>query len=66
MSGFSMKRYYPAGQDHEIDPVCEMKVELQNPPFKTSHMGKTYYFCSEACKNLFQRYPEKYVKPETE
>jgi len=60
-----MQKYYPAGQEYyEVDPVCEMKVDPKNPPFKTSYKGKTYYFCSKICKDVFLRYPEKYIANE--
>ena len=62
MSGFNMQRFNAAGLAFEIDPVCEMKVDPQNPPFKILQKGKTYYFCSEVCKHLFERMPEKYIK----
>ena len=29
-----MQRFYAAGQVFEIDPVCEVKVNPQNPMFK--------------------------------
>jgi Cu+-exporting ATPase len=57
-----MKAFRPADGTYEIDPVCEMKVDPDNPPFKSTYNGKTYYFCSEACKILFERMPEKYIK----
>ena len=42
------------------DPVCGMSVS-ENAALKTTYQGKTYYFCSPLCKNLFEREPEKYV-----
>ena len=62
MNSFNMKRFNEAGQTFEIDPVCEMKVDPQNPPFKFLYKGKAYYFCSKACKHLFERVPEQYIK----
>ncbi len=62
MSGFNMQRFNATGLAFEIDPVCEMKVDPQNPPFKIVFRDKTYYFCSEICKHLFERMPEKYIK----
>ncbi|MDO9300708.1 MAG: YHS domain-containing protein [Anaerolineales bacterium] len=62
MSGFNMQRFNAAGQAFEIDPVCEMKVDPQNPPFKILYKDKTYYFCSAVCKHLFERVPEQYIK----
>jgi YHS domain-containing protein len=63
MVSFNMKKFNNAsGQAFVIDPVCEMKVDPQSPPFKMTLNGKTYYFCSEACKQVFERMPEKYIK----
>jgi YHS domain-containing protein len=42
------------------DPVCGMSVN-NSVALKTTYQGKTYYFCSPLCKNLFEREPEKYV-----
>jgi YHS domain-containing protein len=39
-----------------------MKVDPQNPPFKILYKSKAYYFCSKACKHLFERVPEQYIK----
>ena len=62
MSGFNMQKFHHrAGQAFEIDPVCGMKVDPQNPPFKILYKSQSYYFCSEACKHLFEREPEKYA-----
>lgn len=62
MNGFNMQRFLAAGQAFEVDPVCEMKVDPQNPPYKMQYQGGTYYFCSEVCRHLFERVPEKYIK----
>ena len=62
MSGFNMKAFQPRDEIFEIDLVCAMKVDPQKPPFKILYQGKVYYFCSEVCKHLFERMPEKYIK----
>ena len=62
MNSFSMTKFIPAGRAFETDLVCEMKVDPEQPPYKVIHQGKTYYFCSEACKILFERTPEQYIK----
>lgn len=62
MNSFSMTRFIPAGRAFETGPVCEMKADPEQPPYKVVHQGKTYYFCSEACKILFERTPEQYIK----
>ena len=62
MDSFNMQRFDAKGQAFEIDPVCKMEVDPQNPPFKILHKGKSYYFCAEVCKRLFERAPENYIK----
>ncbi len=56
-----MQTLHPAGQSFEVDPVCGMKVNPLNPPFKVTYQDQTYYFCSELCKRLFEREPQKYA-----
>ncbi|MGI6595468.1 MAG: YHS domain-containing protein [Elusimicrobia bacterium] len=43
------------------DLVCRMwlKKETKN---KAEKDGKDYYFCSPACKEKFEKDPEKYIK----
>ncbi len=46
------------------DPVCGMPLgETVTPalPYKTAYKGKLYYFCSEACKERFEKTPDHYV-----
>jgi len=43
-------------------PVCDMKVDEKNAPARSSYRAKTYYFCSEECKETFDANPQKYVK----
>lgn len=44
-----------------VDPVCGMAVK---PPAAghAVYKGKTYYFCSTACKEDFKKEPGKYLK----
>ncbi|MGD8505355.1 MAG: YHS domain-containing protein [Candidatus Bathyarchaeota archaeon] len=44
------------------DLVCGMDVDEKTAEYKTTHMGKTYYFCAPGCKRAFEKYPNKYVK----
>jgi YHS domain-containing protein len=44
------------------DPVCGMSVNENDAPARAEYQGKTYYFCSAACKDTFQAQPEKYAK----
>lgn len=41
-------------------PVCNMEVNL-GTALKSVYRGKTYYFCSEAHKKLFDAKPEKWI-----
>lgn len=63
MSRFKMQTFSPSGKGFELDPVCGMKVDPVNPPFHARYKGEVRYFCSEACKQLFEREPEKYNQP---
>lgn len=44
-----------------IDPVCGMEVDPATA-VKSTHVGKTYYFCSEEEKAKFQKNPEQYTR----
>lgn len=44
------------------DPVCSMDVDEAKAEHTSTHKGKTYYFCSAACKKSFDQSPDKYVK----
>lgn len=48
------------------DPVCGMTVNPQHAADSFHYKGKTYYFCSQVCKTMFEREPEKYVQAEEE
>jgi len=43
------------------DPICGMNVDEKTAKFKSEHMGKTYYFCSQMCKATFDKNPMKYT-----
>ncbi len=42
------------------DPVCGMEVG-EDSPFRLSHGGETYRFCSAHCQHRFEADPERYV-----
>lgn len=44
------------------DPVCGMEVDEKKAKFKTEYEGKTYYFCAQGCKAMFEKDPKKFVK----
>ncbi len=45
------------------DPVCGMMVDEKKTKLKSEHEGKTFYFCSAACKTTFDKDPHKYGHP---
>ena len=42
------------------DPICGMMVDEKKTKFTSSHDGKTFYFCSAACKTAFEKDPHKH------
>lgn len=44
------------------DRVCGMDVDEKTAKYKTTHEGKTYYFCAPGCKKAFEENPQKYVE----
>lgn len=43
------------------DPVCGMMIEPDDAVASVEHEGKTYYFCSQDCKEAFEEDPESYT-----
>jgi len=46
----------------EKDVVCGMQVDPTKAAGTSVYNGKTYYFCSKACKVKFDADPTRYVK----
>lgn len=44
-----------------LDPVCAMEVNESDAAGKSEYEGKTYYFCSAACKRAFDADPATYA-----
>jgi RND family efflux transporter MFP subunit len=45
------------------DPVCGMQVDpVKAGDKKFTYRGATYYFCSDGCKEVFEKNPEKYAQ----
>ncbi len=44
------------------DPVCGMTVDEAKAKWKSEYNGKTYYFCNERCKTVFDKAPNRFVK----
>ena len=45
----------------ELDPVCGMTVDVATARFRTSHGGRTLYFCSAACLSAFEADPARFA-----
>jgi len=48
------------------DPVCGMQINIDTAPAHSEFDGEIYYFCSEGCKEAFDRNPARYLFPENE
>ena len=44
-----------------IDPVCQMEVDEKRAPARSTYENKTYYFCSNQCKESFEEDPEEFI-----
>jgi YHS domain-containing protein len=53
----------PQDRNTVKDPVCGMSVKPADARFKSEYQGKTYYFCSEGCKQKFDKEPARYAAP---
>jgi YHS domain-containing protein len=38
-----------------------MEIEPHEAEATSEHHGRTYFFCSDACKEKFDRHPEQFV-----
>jgi YHS domain-containing protein len=48
------------------DPVCGMTIEQSTAAAQSSAEGDTYYFCSVACRELFDADSSKYIAEQHE
>lgn len=44
------------------DPVCGMQVAPDRAADSSEYDGREYYFCSTACKDQFEKSPERYAE----
>jgi Cu+-exporting ATPase len=67
-----MTSSHEAGMDHQPhddrapgtrvrDPVCGMTVDPHATPYRHTHQGRHYYFCSAGCRAKFATDPAKYL-----
>jgi Cu+-exporting ATPase len=47
--------------EKSIDPVCGMSVDDEGS-LKATYHGHHYHFCSEQCREEFQKSPERYAE----
>lgn len=45
------------------DVVCGMEIEETAAAGTAEHDGRTYQFCSTACRDTFRQFPQDYVGP---
>lgn len=43
------------------DPVCGMRLNEKDIQATAGYQGKTYNFCSAACKKKFEQSPQRYA-----
>ena len=53
---------FGGGDGYATDPVCGMQVETASAPARTLHDGHAVYFCSDRCRERFQRDPARFAK----
>ncbi len=48
-------------ETRSMDPVCGMMIGAESAAGSVEHAGRKYHFCSEACREKFRAYPERYA-----
>jgi YHS domain-containing protein len=46
---------------NDLGTLCKANVNSMNAP-RATYQGKTYYFCSDADKEQFEKTPQKFIK----
>jgi len=46
-----------------LDPVCKMKVAALENSLQARYRGRTYWFCSETCRETFSKDPARFAGP---
>src|SRR5690606_4091054 len=65
--GHSGHVHHPArsSESEHTDPVCGMTVKPDSP-YRASHTGHEYRFCSARCQSRFESDPAKYLAPQAD
>lgn len=48
------------------DPVCGMTVDEDHAAARSKWQGRTYLFCTTACRDRFEREPARFASPRSE
>lgn len=48
------------------DEVCGMSIEMDDAVASVEFQGKTYSFCSDRCRRMFEEHPGWYVPVRSE
>jgi Cu+-exporting ATPase len=48
------------------DEVCGMTIDAEGAAGNAEFEGKTYHFCSDRCRDLFQEDPDRYLPTDTQ
>ena len=43
------------------DPVCGMEVDPEHAAGQSTYRGRTYHFCSAACRDQFEKEPLRFA-----
>lgn len=43
------------------DPVCGMQIKREDAAHSSDYQGQTYYFCSQRCKQRFDKNPSQFA-----
>lgn len=53
---------FPQDEKSHRDPVCDMLVSRLTAVAHADHGKKTYYFCTQECRDAFVADPDKYLR----
>ena len=45
-----------------IDPVCGMRIDPDDAAATVEVKAKSYYFCSQACRDVFIADPDSFIE----
>lgn len=55
------RQRFGGGVGYAIDPVCGMQVRTGDAPARAHHDGHIVYFCSDHCRERFERDPARFA-----